>query len=228
MTVDIILLLILIVFALSGYRKGLILSLCSLLILIISCLGASVAQDVLTPKVVSQLHPQLTEMISVELEEQITTSVGQAITDAGEQGFTIAGQTVTLGGLIDLLETFGLDVEQAAQNTASDIAAPVVASAADAMATAILNAVVGCVIFFAAFLIIYLVLRTVELGINTVDRLPVIHTLNHLSGGLIGLVSGAFFLTMAMTVLCQTGLVPEDSFQGPISVLLWRLVAIII
>ena len=41
MAVDIILLLIFVVCVLSGYRKGLILSLCTLLMLALSCLGAA-------------------------------------------------------------------------------------------------------------------------------------------------------------------------------------------
>ncbi len=225
MTVDIILLLVLLVFVLSGYRKGLILSLCTLLILVISCLGASVAQEVLTPTVVERLHPQVSEAISEKLEEQVSTTVDNAIASASDAGITIAGKEVTLGDLIWLLESLGLDVEASAQNTAQDISGPIVASAASAMAKAILDAVVGFLIFVAAFLIIFLVLRVVELFINTVDLLPVIHTLNHLGGGLVGLISGAFLLTMAMAVLTRTGLVGDTTFQGPVSGLLHGIVA---
>lgn len=225
MTVDIILLLILLVFILSGYRKGLILSLCTLLILIVSCLGASVAQEMLTPKVVSELQPQLTQTISEQLEEQVTVSVDEALDEASNAGITIAGQPVTLGDLLELLSRFGIDVEQSAQNAASDIASPIVESAAATIAYAILNAVVGFVIFVAAFLIIFLVLRVIELCINTVDRLPVVHTLNHLGGGLVGFLNGAFFLLMAMAILTQTGLLSEESLQGPFSGLLYSFTA---
>ena len=226
--VDIILLLILVVFMLSGYRKGLILSLCGLLILVISCLGASVAQELITPKLVTELHPQVTAALVSELEEQVSSSTEAAIQDAGEAGITIAGQEVTVGDLISLLERFGLDVEQSAQNAVSEVSDPIVQSAASAMAGMFLDAVVGFVVFLGAFLIIYLVLRTIELCINTVDRLPVIHTLNHLGGGLVGVISGAFLLVVAMTVLSQTGLIPSTAFQGPISGLLRSIVAVIL
>ena len=228
MAVDIILLLILVVFTLSGYRKGLILSLCGLLILVVSCLGASVAQELLTPRLVAELHPQVTAALVSELEEQVSTSTETAIENAGEAGITIGGQEVTVGDLIALLERFGLDVEQSAQNAVSELSDPIVESAASAMAGMFLDAVVGFVVFLGAFLLIYLVLRTVELSINTVDRLPVIHTLNHLGGGLVGIISGAFLLVVAMTVLCQTGLIPDTAFQGPISALLRTIVAVIL
>ena len=224
MTVDIILILVLIVFILSGYRKGLILSLCSLLILVVSCLGASVAQEVLTPKVVAELTPQITASISESMEEQVTLATENAIADASESGITIAGQEITLGDLTNLLKTFGLDVEQSAQNTASDISEPLIEAAAQTMAEAIVEAIAGLLIFLAAFLIIYLLLRTVELGINTVDHLPVIHTLNHLGGGVVGFISGAFFSVMIMALLSQTGAFPEDTFAGPVSGILHEFV----
>lgn len=225
MTVDIILLLVLIVCILSGYRKGLILSLCTLLILVVSCLGASVAQEVLTPKVVAEVTPQLTQSISEALEEQVSTATENAIANASESGIVIGGQEITLGDLIDLLNTFGLDVEASAQNAASDISAPLVEAAAQSMAETIVGAFAGFLIFLAAFLIIFLVLRTVELGINTVDHLPVIHTLNHLGGGVVGLLSGAFTLVMVMALLNQTGALPEDVFAGPVSGFLQEFVA---
>lgn len=220
MTLDLVLLLVLIVFVLSSYRKGLILSLCSLLILVISCLGASVAQEMLTPRVTQQLQPQFTEIIAEQLETQVASSVDSTIADAGNTGITIAGQSVTLNDLIGLLGSFGLDVQ--AQTT--NLSAPIVQSVAAVVASALLQSIVGFGIYMIAFLIIFLLLRTVELGLNTVDRLPVIHTLNHLGGGVVGFLSGAFFLTMLMTVLSQTGLFPEDAFDGPLSGMLYGIV----
>ena len=224
MTVDIILLLVLVVCLLSGYRKGLILSLCTLLILVVSCLGASVAQEVLTPRVVEEVTPQITQAISEKLEEQVSMATENAIAEASQSGITIGGQEIPISDLIGLLNTFGLDVEESARNTASEISAPMVEAAAQAMAEAIVEAFAGFLIFLAAFLIIFLVLRTVELGINTVDHLPVIHTLNHLGGGIVGLVSGAFTLVMLMALLTQTGVLPEETFSGPVSGLLYEFV----
>lgn len=220
MTLDIVLLLILIVFVLSGYRKGLIASLCALLILVISCLGASVAQEMLTPKVTQQLEPQVTQMIAEKLEAQVSSSVEGAITEAGDTGITIAGQSVTLNDLMGLLSSFGLDV----QTQTTNLSEPIVQSVAAVVASALLSSIVGFVVYLIAFLIIFLLLRTVELGLNTVDRLPVIHTLNHMGGGIVGFLSGAFFLTMLITVLSQTGLFPEDTFDGPLTGMLYGIV----
>jgi hypothetical protein len=222
MTVDIILLLILLVFMLSGYRKGLILSLCSLLILVVSCLGAAIAQQALTPKVSAYLEPQVTAYVSELLEEQVADSTNAAISESS--GVTIGGQTVSLEELMELLQRFGLDAETTVQDTVSAVSDPLVETAAEAVSAAITEALAGLLIFLAVFLIVFLLLRSLELGLNTVDRLPVIHTLNHLSGGLIGLISGAFLLTVGMAVLVQSGAVTETTFQGPVAVLLRQLV----
>jgi hypothetical protein len=222
MTVDLILLLILLVFMLSGYRKGLILSLCSLLILVISCLGATVAQQALTPKVSAYLKPQVTAYVSEVLEEQVAENTGAALESTG---VTIGGQSVSLEELLSLLQRFGLDAEATVQGTVSSASEPLITRAAEAISDTVTNALAGLLIFLAVFLVIFLLLRSLELGLNTVDRLPVIHTLNHLSGGLIGLISGAFLLTVCMAVLVQADVVTDSTFQGPVSTLLRQLVA---
>lgn len=218
MTADIILLLVLIVFVLSGYRKGLILSLCALLILVVSCLGASVAQEVLTPRVTERVVPQVTEAITQTLTERIHGE--DTLTQEQDMGVTIGGQY--LGTLMDLLDSLGLPVEESEVET--DITTPLVTAAAETMAEVIVNAFAGTVIFLGAFLMIYLLLRTLELGLNMVDRLPVIHTLNHLGGGVIGLGSGALVLVMASALLRGTGVFPETAFSGPVSHLLRSIV----
>lgn len=216
MTVDLILLLVLIVFILSGYRRGLILSLCSLLILIISCLGASAAQEILTPRITAQLTPQVTAIISQNLETVVAESAGNALSESGS---SIGTQ---IGGISQIL---GLDLDQAIENAVESAAAPLVASAAQALAESLVNAFAGTLVFLAAFLILYLLLRSVELGFNAVDRLPVIHTLNHLGGGVVGCISGAFTLVMISALLKNTEFFPDETFSGPISLLLQSVVA---
>jgi hypothetical protein len=222
MTVDIILLLILLVFMLSGYRKGLILSLCSLLILVVSCLGATVAQQALTPKISEYLKPQVTAYVSEVLEEQVAENTDAALESSG---VTIGGESVSLEELLGLLQRFGIDAEATAQSTVSSASQPLIAGVSEAISDTVTDALSGLLIFLAVFLVIFLLLRSLELGLNTVDRLPVIHTLNHLSGGLIGLISGAFLLTVGMAVLVQADVVTDSTFQGPVSTLLRLLVA---
>lgn len=217
MTVDIILLLILIVFILSGYRRGLILSLCSLLILVVSCLGASVAQEVLTPGLTERVTPQVGAVLAEKLEPMVEEAAGEALAESG------VGMMDTR--MEELAQLFGLNLTETMENVAENAMEPMVTAASQALAELLVESLAGTVVFLCAFIIIYLLLRSLELGVNTVDRLPVIHTLNHLGGGLVGCVSGAFAVVMFSVLAGETGLLPEEAFSGPVSSLLQGFVS---
>lgn len=217
MLIDVICLLILVACCLSGYRKGLLMSLCSLLVLVLCCLGASLAQQNLTPKAVAYLEPILTEKVEVQLQAELESQTQQAVEQAEDAGVTIGGQRVTLGGLADLLDRFGLDVEQSVTEGASEAMEPMVRAAAQAVARAVVEPMAEVLIFFGAFLILYLVLHSVVLAVNVVDRLPVLHTLNRAGGAIFGLIGGVLMLTVALVVLSRTGFLPEDVLEGPLS-----------
>ena len=217
MTVDIILLLIFVVCVLSGYRKGLILSLCTLLMLALSCLGAAAVQQALTPKVSEWMEPKVTSYLVDVIQDGVEDSTENALEQTGEVGLTIGGKQVTLN---DLAGIFGLDVQESVQGAAQTVAEPVVQSIAKSISQSVVSSLAGLVIFLVAFLLIYLLLRAVSLIVNLVDRLPVVHTLNHAGGALIGAVSCALFLTVLMGLLVKSGAMEQGSFGGPVAQLL--------
>ena len=190
MAVDIVLLLFFIVCILSGYRKGLILSLCGLLMLALSCLGAAAMQQALTPRAADWMEPKVTAYVVEKIQSGVEASTEKTLESTGEIGLTIGGESVTLGQLADILNGLGLDVQ---------------------------------VIFLAAFLVIYLLLRGISLIVNLVDLLPVVHTLNHVGGAVIGGLTGALLLTVLMGVLVKTGLTGTDTFGGPVANMLERI-----
>ena len=220
MTVDIILLLIFVVCVLSGYRKGLILSLCTLLMLALSCLGAAAMQQALTPKVSEWMGPKVTSYLVDVIQDGVEDSTENALEQTGEVGLTIGGKQVTLNDLAGILSGFGLDVQESVQGAAQTVAEPVVQSIAKSIGQSVVSSLAGLVIFLVAFLLIYLLLRAVSLIVNLVDRLPVVHTLNHAGGALIGAVSCALFLTVLMGLLVKSGAMEQGSFGGPVAQLL--------
>lgn len=226
MLIEVIFLLILVAFVLSGYRKGLLMSLCSLLVLVLCSLGASVAQSVFTTKAVEFMEPRVQQAVEAQLQEQVRQDSQQAVENAGETGITIGGQNITLGDLVDLLDRFGLDVEQQVTEGTSNAMEPVLTEAAWAVARAIVEPMAGLVIYLVAFVILYLVLHSVALAVNVVDRLPVIHTLNRLGGAVLGFLSGMLLLTVLSVVCRQTGWLSEDTAaSGPLGMLFGKLVA---
>lgn len=224
MIVDLILLLIFVVCILSGYRKGVILSLCSLLILALSCLGAVALEHALTPKVADWLEPQVTAYVAGQIQDGVAQTTQNAVEQTEEAGLTIGGQQVTVGDLAGILKNFGLDVEESAQNAAQDMTTPIVQSVAQTVSRMIVETLAGLLIFLVGFLVIYLILRGLSLIVNLVDLLPVVHTLNHAGGALIGGLTGALLLCVVMGVLVRTGLMEQEAFGGPVAQLLRLIV----
>ena len=223
MAVDIILLLIFAVCVLSGYRKGLILSLCTLLILALSCLGAAAVQQALTPKVAEWMEPKVTAYMEGVIRDGVESSTENAMEQTGEVGLTIGGKQVTLEDLAGILSGFGLDVQESVQGAAQNVAEPLVQNVAKSISQSIVSAVAGLLIFLGAFLVIYLLLHGISLILNLVDRLPVVHTLNHAGGALIGGISCALILTVLMGLLVKSGAMEQSDFGGPVAELLRRI-----
>ncbi len=218
MLIDVILLLILVALVLSGYRKGLVLSLLGLVVTVLCCLGASAAQQALTPTVVEYLEPSLASSIQDSLEERLARETQDTLEEAGNASLDIGGYRMSLSDLAGLL---GIDVEDTVLQGASDALAPAVEAAAHTAAQAILEQVAGVMIYFAAFLILHLVLHSVALALNVVDRLPVIHTLNRVGGAVFGLLGGLLAITVAAAVLLRAGF--SLSELGPLTQLFLSL-----
>lgn len=223
MWIDVICLLVLVAFFLSGYRKGLLMSLCTLLVLVLCCLGAAVAQQQLTPRVVEVLEPKITERVETQIQAELAESTAQAMDQANQTDLTIGGQQVSIGELVGILERFGLDVEQSVTEGASTALEPAIHAAAQAVSEAIVESLAQMLVFFGAFLILYLILHSVALAVNVVDYLPGIHTLNRAGGAVFGLVEGLLLLTVLTVVLGKTGLLPSDALEGPIGQVLRQI-----
>lgn len=217
MLIDVIFLLFLLACCLSGYRKGLIMSLGMLLILVLSSLGATVAQETLTPKAVAAIEPQVQQAVREQLSLEVEDQTQQAMDDAGDTDLSIGGQQVKLGELTGLLGALGIDVESQVTEQAGQAMAPVLDAAAEAIARTIVEPIVKLLIYLAAFLILYLLLHNVILLLNVAARLPVIHTLNRTGGAIVGLLGGLLALSILTVVCCRTGWLSEGLGQGPLS-----------
>ena len=75
---DIVILLILAVFALLGAKRGLLLSLCGLLAVLVAFIGASAVSDIMAPKVAAYLEPKFAAALEQRLEEQIQSASWQS------------------------------------------------------------------------------------------------------------------------------------------------------
>lgn len=211
MLIDVIIILVLVYCVLSGYRKGLIMSLLGLVVLVASCVGAGYAQSAFTDTAAQALEPKLVEIIQPKLSEQLTADTQSALDSAGQTGITVGDTSMTLEDLMALLEKLGLDVEESVTEETTQALEPAVEAATVSIARALSQQLAGALIFIAAFLAIYLVLQSLVLVFDVVDRLPVIHGINHIGGGILGLVEALLVLLAAAAVLTRAGLLPQET-----------------
>lgn len=223
MLIEVIFLLFLLTCCLSGYRKGLIMSLGVLLILVLASLGATVAQETLTPKVVEAIEPKVQQVVREQLQRELEEQTQDSVEGAGDVSFSVGGEQMNLDSLMGMLGALGIPVEAQVAEGATQIMGPMLDAAAQAVARSMVEPVAELVIYLAAFLILYLLLHSLTLALNVVDRLPVIHTLNRAGGAVLGLLGG-FLVLVVLTVVCRrTGWLPEELGKGPLSLLFQRI-----
>lgn len=211
---DLILLIILFVFAIRGASRGLLLSLCGLVAVLVAFVGAGLIADLLAPKVADYLEPQFATVIERKLDEQMHAALPDP--DAPKTTPGTQSDNMPLTDILNVLKDMGLyesavnsinkAVEQGMTGVAADAAAAVAASIAGTAAYMILYTV-----FFALILLLWTLLsHTLDL----VARLPGLHFLNKTGGALFGLLKGCAILFLCAWVLRYLGhVIPEETVQ---------------
>ena len=213
MIIDVILILILIGLILSGYRRGLLMSLMGLIIVLLCCLGAAAAQRTLTPAVTAYLEPKIAAALEPEVESYIAGQTQQTLEDAEKQGLTVDGEQLSLDDIAEMLQDFGLDADQTITSGVSDALQPATDAVAGDIAHLVALRIAGTFVFIAAWVILYLVLHNLALALNMVNRLPVIRTCNRIGGAVLGALEGLIPMVVIAAVCDGAGLLPEK--MGP-------------
>ena len=200
---DLILLAILAVFTIRGASRGLLLSLCGLLAVLVAFVGAGFVADLLAPRVADALEPHFAAAIQERLDAQLEAALQEGA----------APGEVPLSDLTEILRDMGLyqsavdaidrAVEQGMTGAAAGAAAAVAASIAGSVAYALL--------FVAAFVVILVLWTLLSHALDLVTRLPGLHALNRTGGALLGLLKGCAILFLCAWALRYLGRVlPEE------------------
>lgn len=164
-----------------GVRRGLILTLCSLLAVLLALVGgwylsthyAAPLQERLEPILVEKLAPQGEDpAAAADQPETDPPPLPERFLQAVQERMTAAGQSVVAG------------------TTA-------------AWAAAIAALLAKSILFLAGFLGVLLVWTVLCRVLDLVARLPGLHLLNKVLGGLVGLVKGVLILMVARWALCD-------------------------
>lgn len=198
--IDAIAVAVLALFGILGAWKGLLRTLAGLLIVVLSLAGAGI--------IASALSAPAAKLIAPAIEKRIEARLDEAIREKRPD----AGREETLAELLDLL-----GVDQTRRETLTDRAEKSVrdtgASLAAALVESLAQSVLYGVLYMLSFLLLSVALHLLVRMLDAVLKLPGLHGLNALGGGLVGLAEGALLLFLAVWVLRLVG-VSFDAEEG--------------
>lgn len=188
---DIAILAVLALFLWRGWHKGLILSLCGLVVVILSLVGANFIADTAAPPVAKALQPKLAAVI----EENLTDRFGAITCGAGDHD--PVGALQEMGGVY----AWAAEPLQEALETASSSTLTYVHDIALFAAKTISTQLAHHILFAVAFVVLFILLTLLLHALDLVAKLPGLNFCNGLGGGLIGLVKGMLVLFVVLCVL---------------------------
>lgn len=188
----------------KGWRKGLVLSLCGLLAVLVAFAGAGIAARTLSPAVGQALEPKISQLIEERLEEGLPTPPPAEEVSTGED---------PLSDVLSVLKDLGLyeNLVDSLQHTVEEGMNGAVSAAASAGA-AMAQSIAYRIIFLVSFTLILALWGWLSRALNLVARLPGLHFLNKTGGAAIGLVKALLVLFLVTWLLQSLGhFVPEET-----------------
>lgn len=177
-----------------GVRQGFLQSLARVAIIIVALLGAAWLAEHLADPAAKWLEPMLTEKIQQQMDGQAAAADDPSLAAAG------------------LLETFGFSGEALDKlvESATEKAQEVGQTLLSAVVSTVLRSVAYAVVYLVSFLLL-LLLRLLLAPLHLFTKLPVVHGINAVMGGALGLVKGALLLFFAVWLLrrLQIWITPE-------------------
>ena len=209
--IDIVLLVVLLIFTVHGASRGLLLSLCGLVAVLVAFIGAGFAAEALAPKVADFLEPRFAAAIEERLDQEIADSA--LLPDPGDE---VQTDDIPLTEILNILKDMGF--YQSAVDAVNDAVAQgmteVAANAAAAVAASIAGTVAYMILFVVFFVLILIGWTLLSHGLDLVARLPGLHFLNKTGGAILGLVKGCAILFLCAWVLRYLGkVVPEETVE---------------
>ncbi len=225
---------ILLFFGLRGKKRGLILTLCSLVGVIVAFIGAGLVADAFAPRVAQIIEPKISQLIEDRLEKALTGEKsetagavsGKASAELGEEEkiqlskFSVDDVLNSLkksGRFQSLLDKVAEVIENGKKDAAKSGAATVSAGVAETVAHAL--------VFVLSFVVILLLWTLLSHALDLVAKLPVLHFFNKTGGFVLGTAKGVLVLFVVLRAAQYLGgFIPEDMAQNTV-LLKWFLTA---
>ena len=187
---------ILLLFALWGSRKGLVLTLCSLLAVFVALIGASFLSNALAEPVAKAIEPAVASSIHDTVTSYYQRSPAEN-TSAEENDWLAQ---LSLDELLEPLKDSKAfqGFTDTFQKALDDGAAQIATHAAQALARFVAAQIARMVIFVLAFFAILIAWYFLSHTLDLLAHLPVLYTANRWGGGAVGLAKGALVVFIAV------------------------------
>lgn len=193
--IDAIVVIVLVGFTVCGARRGLLRTLAGLVMVVVALVGAGMLAATFSGPVTKLVSPIIQEHISDRVEEAMAQ---QADTHQESEEFRAEDLLALLGLDEDVRGSLAERAEESIRDTGASIASAVVESMVSSFAYGIL--------FILSFLALLLLLHVLVGAMDLVMKLPLLHGLNTLGGGVLGLIEGALLLFLAVWAARRLGI----------------------
>ena len=180
-TVDWMILLVIVIYVIAGFRKGFIATIASALGTLAALVVALFAASTLKEPVGAMFAPFL------------TGSVNRHVPQLQEYSGSVNDLWNSISGYLQvILNDHGISPEtlESSEDPAGTLLDAIVRSVGESMAY--------IVIFFIAFIVLRIAIHLVVGMLELIASLPVIHSFNALLGGLVGLITGVLLCTIVL------------------------------
>lgn len=192
--IDIVVVVFLAAAALYGARRGLLRSLAGLVILIVALVGAGIiagtfsgpAAKLVTPLISSRIEEKVADALAEQTDARAPEVSGVPRTEVDGPGLSVE----------ELLSLLGLDkeVRQSLADRAEEKVRDTGAAITEAVVESLAHSMIYGVLYILSFVGLTLLLRVLVGAMGLVLKLPGLHLLNTLGGGVLGLAQGVLLL----------------------------------
>ena len=231
---DAVLVVILLLLAIRGCRRGLIMSVFSLLAVVVAISGSLFLSKALAPTVTEWVLPLVEDTVVTTVEtvvpEEVTEvfenlapgeTIKDAVADLLPEDFVLDENTSlpSVEQIKEYLDNADIELPEAVhtfieQIDDEDIEAIAESSSVEEVVSVATNTVaeviVRVILFLLLFVVILILWTILARALDLVSRLPVLKSMNKLGGFLFGLIQGALFLFLAAWVLHRFPTVTEQ------------------
>lgn len=200
---DIVILIALAIFTVMGAKRGLIMTLCGLVVAVFALVGAPVAADALSPAVAAVIQPGLESTIQTAVDEaaangqEITIELPQAIEESG-----------LIEALLDsdVYQHFAAAVESGVEQGMENVAHGVSVALADTLS--------WLLVYIIAFGVIIIAGKIVARILDLAALLPGLHFVNKSLGGVCGFLKGLIYVAVVASLAAGFGLVSPENLEN--------------